>query len=530
MKSLSGGWITCLCALLIQQVLQAQSDEALRKRVEVLVSGQTLEVAGEQIYSSTLLPQLYLENGFQKVWTPSLRESLLSEIRQASDQGLNPDDYHLQSIQSLSANASGSNEVALDLLCTDAFLLYASHLLNGKLNPEEIEGEWQALRREGNAKLLLQQCIAAQSMAIQFDGLEPASDTYVGMKQALKKYANIQAEGGWSPLVDGETLKPGVTDERVGNLKQRLAQEGYYAPGSEMDDEYTEELVAAVKKFQSNHGLEADGNVGKQTLAMLNWSVEKKIELLKVNMERMRWINQQLGQHYVFVNIADFTMKVYRNDDLTYQQTVVVGKPARKTPVFSGVMTYLVLNPYWNVPPTILFNDVLPEVKKDVQYLARKNMRVLKAGKEIEPGSIDWSSLNASNFGYNIRQDPGPTNALGAVKFMFPNKYSIYIHDTPSRELFNRPDRAFSSGCIRLKSPLQFVDYLLADDPQWNQEKVEEVLRTGKDKTVMMSNPLNVHILYLTTWVDDNGLQFRKDIYERDRPVYRALMAPAPKL
>jgi murein L,D-transpeptidase YcbB/YkuD len=173
---------------------------------------------------------------------------------------------------------------------------------------------------------------------------------------------------------------------------------------------------------------------------------------------------------------------------------------------------------------------VLPEVKKDINYLKVKNMKVLKGSEVVDPQTIDWSKLSRSNFPYTIRQDPGPTNALGAVKFMFPNKYNIYIHDTPSKELFNRPDRAFSSGCIRLNKPMGFVDYLITDIPDWNSEKVDNTLKTGKDKTVMLKRPINVHILYLTAWADDSGVQFRNDVYQRDAAVIEALAESAPTM
>lgn len=506
----------------------AQSNELIRKYTESINAGVPVEIEGDLIHSNTLLPEFYFENQFQRVWTRTLQSSFLEIIKTANRHGLNPADYHYSVLDSLYKDPVESQSTSAELLFTDAFLMYASHFLNGKLNPEEVEGEWQAVRREGNAKNFLKQCLVEGDFEKQFEQLEPESQSYRGLVKSLVKYREIRKAGGWSVLEAGETLKPGMTGDRVEALKKRLMVEGYFNLELEANNAYTPQLAEAVKSFQQHHGLEVDGNVGKQTLAMLNVSVQEKIAKIKANLERFRWINKDLGSHYVLVNIADYTMKVFKDDTLSYQQTVVVGKPYRKTPVFSDTMTYFVLNPYWTVPPTILFNDVLPEVKKNVGYLQTKNMKVLRGNEEVSAESVDWNSLSRSNFPYTIRQDPGPANALGAVKFMFPNKYNIYIHDTPSRELFNRPDRAFSSGCVRLNKPLNFVNYLLNDLSEWNEEKIQEVLKSGKDKTIMLKKPLNVHILYLTAWYDENGLQFRNDVYQRDAAVIEALEEGAP--
>ena len=512
------------------QLVKGQASEAIRKYTENITAGIPTEIRGEMIYSTTLLPEFYFENQFYRIWNRPLQSTYLGLLKRASEHGLNPADYHYNALVELYNDPIESQTSDAEVLFTDSFLLYASHFLNGKLNPEEVEGEWQAVRREGNAKSFLKKCLASGKLEDHFQELEPDSESYRGLKLALAHYRDIAKSGGWLPIDAGETLKPGMKSERVLAVKHRLAIEGYFLMEAEVNNQFTAELQEAVRAFQQHHGLDVDGNVGKQTLSMMNMPVQAKISMIKANLERLRWINKDLGTHYVFVNIADYKMKVFRADTLTFEQTVVVGKPFRKTPVFSDTMTYFVLNPYWTVPPTILFNDVLPDVKKNVAYLQTKNMKVLKGNQEVPAESIDWSKLSRNNFPYTIRQDPGPTNALGAVKFMFPNKYNIYIHDTPSKELFNRPDRAFSSGCIRLNQPLAFVDYLLNDLPDWNTEKIQSALRTGKDKTVMLKKPLSVHILYLTAWYDENGLQFRNDVYQRDAAVINALSESAPSL
>ena len=353
------------------------------------------------------------------------------------------------------------------------------------------------------------------------------------MKSALQKYKEIKINGAWSLIPIGETLKIGGADSiRVPLLIDRLlaTQDLTQRPSNRII--YSESIAESVKKYQQRNGLETDGNLGKMTTTMLNVSVDERIDQIKINLERYRWISKELGTHYVLVNIADYSMQVLKNEKLTFKEKVIVGKPFRKTPVFSSKMSYMVVNPTWTVPPTILFNDILPEVKKNPGYLATKNIRVLQGQGSsvsiIDPYTIDWTALSRGNFPYILRQDPGPINALGVVKFMFPNQYNVYIHDTPSKELFERSDRAFSSGCIRLNNPLSFAKYLLQEDPKWNEERLNKVIANGMEQSIMLDKPLNVHILYLTSWVDNGQVHFRNDLYQRDKPVLDALNSKPP--
>ena len=421
------------------------------------------------------------------------------------------------------------------MLLTDAFLLYASHFLNGKVNPETVDSEWKAIRREGNAREFLEIALAEGHIKNDLQALEPKHRGYAALRTALKDYKAVRDRGGWQAIPTGETLKPGMTDSvRVPLLISRLLLSNDLQKKPADTYQYTEIISESVKRYQERNGLEADGNLGKLTTAALNVSVDDRISQIMVNMERIRWISQELGTHYVLVNIADYKLQVFNNGRLTYQEKVIVGKPFRKTPVFSSKMTYMVVNPTWTVPPTILFNDILPEVIKDPGYLANRNIRVLQGQgsqvKELDPYTIDWSKLSKNNFPYTLRQDPGPTNALGAVKFMFPNPYNVYIHDTPSKELFARQDRAFSSGCIRINKAMSFAQYLLQDYPSYSQDMLNEVVRKGVEHSIILENPLNVHILYLTAWAEEGIVQFRNDLYQRDQPVLDALLSRPPSI
>lgn len=517
---------------------QEAVDENIRKRVELLASGFDISVAGEKIHCGKLLPEFYQKRLFNPAWDTEMRTSLIDVLGQAEEEGLSPEDYHFNILLSLSRvkkALSQEEKAEFDLLLTDAYLLYASHFLNGKVNPETVDSEWKAIRREGNAREFLENAMVSSDIGKSLEDLKPDHIGYAGLKEALHKYRTVSKNGGWPTIPQGETLKKGMVDNhRVPLLIERLLASQHLMRIPDDKYTYTETIEESVKKYQQAHGLEVDGNLGKQTLASLNTSVDELINQVRINMERIRWISQDLGEHYIIVNIADFRMEVYKNNLMTFDQKVIVGKPFRKTPVFSSKMTYMVLNPYWTVPPTILFNDILPELKKNSAYLATKNIRLFigqgSNSREVDPTTVDWSALSRNNFPYTLRQDPGAMNALGAVKFMFPNKYNVYIHDTPSKELFNRADRAFSSGCIRLNKPMDFVEYLIKDDPKWDMDRVKKALEAGKEQTITLGKPLNVHILYLTAWSQQGTIHFRKDLYSRDEAVLNALEQSAPSI
>lgn len=272
----------------------------------------------------------------------------------------------------------------------------------------------------------------------------------------------------------------------------------------------------------------ADGAVGAATIAAMNVPVVYRIRQITLAMERWRWLPRDLGQRYIRVNIANFKLMVIENDRVQLAMKVIVGQTYRKTPVFSGKMTYLVLNPYWHVPHNIVVKDKLPQMQKDPGYLAKNNFKIFEgwgaAAKQIDPHTIEWSKITPKTFKYRLRQDPGSNNALGRVKFMFPNEYNIYLHDTPSRELFTKTSRVFSSGCVRLESPIELAEFLLKDDPRWNRETILAAIDKNEERSVTLRQPINVYILYFTVLVDENGqIEFRNDIYGRDKKLAEAL-------
>jgi murein L,D-transpeptidase YcbB/YkuD len=277
--------------------------------------------------------------------------------------------------------------------------------------------------------------------------------------------------------------------------------------------------------FQLRNGLTTDGVIGKATIEAMNVSVEDRIASIEANLERWRWLSDDLGERYIKVNIANFELQVIENGDMVFSTEVIVGLTNRMTPVFSSIMTYLVLNPDWTVPPTILNDDIIPSVISNPEYLAEKDLKILRTdGTEVDPSTIDWINIVTADFPYSVHQEPGPKNALGRIKFMFPNQYSVYIHDTPNHKLFGRTERSFSSGCIRVNNPMDLAACLMKDNPAWTPTQIKNVIDQGTERSINLANPIQVHILYLTAWASDDGVvYFRKDIYDRDQPLLAAL-------
>ncbi|UII32558.1 L,D-transpeptidase family protein [Fulvivirga ulvae] len=515
--------------LLLPFHTQAQPDEGLRKIIE----NKEYNIDGQPLFCKKTLPEFYYSRGFERAWTheDNINE-LIEQIKLASEEGLQTEDYHYEYLKE---NFKGLKSMtpALDVLLTDAYLLYASHLLSGKVNPEKIVAEWQVNRKETDLKILLSGSLENIEIARSLNGLKPKYKTYVRLKRALRLYREIETKGGWPVIEGGETLRTGMTDPRVEQIRNRLFVTGDISTThTDSVNLFDSTIEEAIKTFQRRHGLEPDGAVGKSSLAILNEPVEKRIEQIILNMERCRWLPLDLGEHYILVNIANYELEVIKNGKLEMEMSVVVGKPYRKTPVFSNKMMYLVFNPYWTVPPTIFANDVLPAIRKNVGYLRTQNMKVISGDTEIDPSSIAWAEVTPKNFPYQIRQDPGPNNALGQVKFIFPNAYNVYMHDTNHRELFSKTDRALSSGCIRLSKPIDMAEYVLKHHPAgWTREKIDKTVGKEKNLTVMLSEEIYVHLLYWTSFVDEHDrINFRKDIYERDGVLWKAMQQGPPSI
>ena len=499
-------------------------NETIRRKVENSHFNE-MQAFGESLYCVGALKQFYLNRSFELAWDSVSSTELLSAIKRADMEGLNPNDYHLQILMKESTQqlTSALSIADYDLLLTDAFLLYTSHLLSGKVNPQTINAEWFVTKREGDPLVLLEQAISSREISNKIHSATPKHPAYQSLKGALKIYRALNIET-WFVIPEGPTIRKDMEDKRIPSIRERLFVLGDLKENSSKDSlRYDENLFAAVQQFQTRHGLDNEGSIGQRTIASLNITVSNRIKQIEANLERWRWLSQEFGDYYIKVNIANFELEVVKNGNRIRTYKVVAGKPYRKTPVFSSRMQYLVFNPTWTVPPGILSVDILPNVQKDITYLDKKKLMVLdKNGNAIKGPKIDWNSREVKDYTY--RQPPGPENALGAVKFMFPNNFHVYLHDTPAKELFEKTERAFSSGCIRVQEPLSLAEYLLNDSLNWNREKIDKVIATLSTQTVQLKEKPNVHLLYWTAWANDNNIiQFRKDIYERDKPLIEQL-------
>jgi murein L,D-transpeptidase YcbB/YkuD len=506
----------------------------LRKRVERLSESEDPSIEGARIAALSFIESFYQQRAFDLAWRDGAnRDVLLAAIAASPNDGLNPKDFHVEAIERLWDQLSAApNDQALradlDIVLTEALVRLGYQLFYGKLDPEGLDADWNFVK-----PLLAREPVHAVASALESGALLPFLSSlrlehpyYLTLKAALRNYREIESTGGWPVVPEGPSLKPGVTNSRVGGLRRRLAASGHYdGTGTTDTDLYDPTLEAAVREFQDRHGLSVDGVIGPTTLAELNVPVEDRIDQIRANMERARWVLRNLGEDFIVVNIAGFYARVVRGGDVAWQTRAIVGKLYRKTPVFTADMSYLVLNPTWTVPPTILKKDILPKVKADPNYLTERNFQLVnRDGEVVDPRAVDWSKLTANGFPYQIVQGPGPSNALGLVKFMFPNKHFVYLHDTPSREYFKSSQRAFSSGCIRVDKPFELVQLLLGDQPDWNQHKVAAAIQAGETKTIHLKQTMPVLLLYWTVDPDPGGdVRFYRDIYERDREIIERL-------
>lgn len=464
----------------------------------------------------------------------ALAEDFLNRLANAEVDGVEPRDNLItqllvaQRVDRFALTREGHIQQAAqaELYWSAAFLKYAARIKKGRVLPTKVDAKlyWQEKTIDMAAAL---QLIAALGRVDEFfDAWEPQIPLYKSLKAALAQYRAIEAAGGWPVVAVNDVLKPGETSEVVPQLRRRLAVTDGANPAApaELEMVYDEDLVGAVRRFQRRHGMEEDGIVGKKTYFQLNIPVASRIRQIVLSMERVRWMPEDLGPHYVQVNIAGYELRRVKNGQEQELMRVVVGKPYHQTPVFSETMKYVEINPYWNVPRSIAINEELPKLKRSAAARANKGFEAVVGDKAVPLTAINWQNYSKNNFPVQLRQKPGPSNALGRVKFMFPNRFNVYMHDTPSRSLFSEASRAFSHGCIRLARPVDMAEQVLATVPGWDRKRIEAVLATGKRTVVSLKAPIEVHITYSTAWRDGNGdVQFRPDIYRRDAKLYAAL-------
>lgn len=429
------------------------------------------------------------------------------------------------------------------VVMTDTFLNSGFHLATGNMDPNNVFDQWLAGKEsvpiiDALIGLFLENDFVEKA----FRFLVSPNPNYWRMVKAGDWLKKVQDAGGWPIIPEGKLLRPGDISSRVIPLKRRLEIECYLPHGSyHKQSLFDNNLVEAVKSFQANHGLEIDGIVGPDTLEALNVSAGERRKQILINLERWRWLPQNLGDRHIRVNIAAFSLDAVNRGKQSLSMRVIVGKDYQKTPLFSQKMAYVEFNPYWNVPRSIVEEELLPKFKTDPGYMI-KNHYELVAGWNpdspvINPGDVEWETIHAKNFRWRIRQLPGPWNAMGQVKFMFPNEFNVYLHDTSScsRNLFQKADRALSHGCIRIEKPVDLAVFLLGSSPGWNRKRIEDIIENGDPISVPVPGRFMVHVLYYTAWIGKDGkVNYRKDIYGRDAILWESLQQvsahePMPK-
>jgi murein L,D-transpeptidase YcbB/YkuD len=540
-----------VATLLLAQVVCGQSPapastvpldpltEAIRERVDHLRYESDQDARGDRIVLRNVVSQYFEQQQFRSSWSDPVRlDHLIAALIELRSDGLDPTDYHVNALQSYRADLRAQKELSpidradLELLATDAMVLACYHLYRGKVDPVKLSSQWNFMERpapDADPLSLVAQAISTDRIREAFDASRPQHAWYSRGRERLREYRAIEAAGGWPSLPEGPTLKPGMSDPRVPTLRRRLQITKDLGPSGAVPmapDLYDVTLEQAVRAFQARHGLEPDGAVGPGTRGALNVPVAQRIDQIRVNLERARWVLHELQGEFVLVDVAGFYVSYFKNDEPVWTSRVVVGKQGRETPIFKSKITYVVLNPTWTIPPGILVKDKLPILRRDPGYLKRTRIKVISSsGVEVDPYSVNWSAYSASRLPpYQFVQAPGPDNALGLVKIMFPNPHMVYLHDSPAKELFDLGQRTFSSGCIRVQKPFELAELVLSDQVKWNRSAIDAAIATGKTQTVNLAAPLPVLILYWTAQPRADGqVIFRNDVYGRDPGTLKAL-------
>jgi L,D-transpeptidase YcbB len=484
----------------------------------------------------TAVEEFYKQREWSPAWVtdeaPSKRvTSAIRVLSSAEAHGLDAADYGTAlltrrntELAAITDAAERARELAaFDARLTTALLTLGRDVSIGRASPAGIDRRPRSRRKSPDL---------AATLATALDGklqdwlltIQPPHPEYAALQKALADLRGVRDRGGW-PAVPGGTLKPGASNASVVALRQRLTATGELQEtkrrGNAASSRYDAHVEAAVRSFQEHHGLDATGVVSPATAAAMNVTVDDRIAQIALNLERWRSMPDDLGSRHFIVNIPSFHVVAREHGTPVFDSRVVVGKPGNETPVFSSEMTTVVFSPYWNIPDTIAAGETAPAVARDAGYLARNNIEILRvrtSGTErVDPSSVNWDDPDALKE-LAFRQRPGSDNALGHVKFVFPNPYNVYLHDTPADRLFERRGRAFSHGCVRVEQPEALASYVLRGDPDWDQPRIVEAMNRGVEKAVKLREPIPVHIVYFTAWVDANGgIQFRPDIYGYDR-------------
>ncbi|WP_170570353.1 L,D-transpeptidase family protein [Ruegeria atlantica] len=475
------------------------------------------------------IAEFYRENGFAPVWvgeTPlhtARRARLIRALSSVDMHGLPQGRYSVQTLLEQMQDARTTRDLgAIEIQLSRAFVEYARNLQSGTLQPSDIDDGLVRKVERRSAKDHLEGLMSAEN-GTYFDQLAPQTTQYRALMKQKLVLERLIHQGGWGPTVPADKLEFGDSGPNVIKLRNRLVSMGYMRPTA--SPEFDEKLLTAVQAFQADHGLAPDGVAGQGTISELNRSASDRLKAVYVALERERWLPRERGERHILVNQADFSAKIVDDGLVTFETRAVIGKNThdRRSPEFSDEMEHMVINPSWYVPRSIITKEYLPKLQSDPNAVGHIQITD-RRGLQVDRGAVDFAQFNARNFPFAMRQPPSKSNALGLVKFMFPNQYNIYLHDTPQKSLFAREVRAFSHGCIRLADPFDFAFALLAKQEEDPKAFFHRILATGKETTVQLKQHVPVHLIYRTAFVGPKGkVQYRRDVYERDGKIWEAL-------
>jgi len=539
-------WLALAISVTHSTLSCAQPNVSAQTLTETLTSlKQTCTVSTVHRLSEQSIQQLqtfYQTVNYTLLWQDAAQRQQLTElISDTRYDGLQPAMYQLPRIAALDETASEQQHACADVLLTHGYLQVLQHLRDGVLNPNTVEPYWyeEAVKQVEEPSIVAIAVAGLNDLPQAFATVRPQHSTYQKLRETLQS-SDLLTQVDWGQVpVAGKSLRVGVLDARVPDLRMRLQLAGYIKASSDdalTPDEtlageevavdsllYSDELAAAVKAFQQDHYLEDDGVVGPATLREMNISPEQRLLQVKVNLERLRWLDKLLEPTMLVVDIAGARLLYFRDGAIVWRTRTQVGTVKRQTPLLKSRITHLTINPTWTVPPTILREDKLPAIRRDVSYLARSNISVIDyQGNVLDPASINWHAPSR----IMLRQGPGPQNALGLVAIRFANPFSVYLHDTPSQHLFGRATRTVSSGCVRVEDAQKLIDQLLFEATEQERERIVQIQNSGKTRNVNLPKPIPVLLAYWTVEVDmDNRLRFRSDSYGHDAKIAAALQA-----
>jgi len=528
--------LACFFLFASSHANESGTRDALLLELEYLSQLETVSIREVEVASAELLGDVYGRLDYSMVWSDSAKiDRWIASVEASARDGFNVSDFHLEGLRGLKRELESPNELTpdrrarIEILLSDSVIRLAYSQVFGKVNPYGLDEDWNYRRekRDMSPEDALAALLKSRSPGDEIDHFIARGPLYNALRDAHERYRAIEADGGWPVVPGGDTIRPGDSDPRIAVIAERLAASGDIESAASAGNSLDEYLEIGVRRFQSRHGLDADGIIGKGTLAAMNVPASERVATLKINLERIRWLADDIEDEMIMVNIAGFEAYLVRSGELVWRTRVQVGKSYHQTPVFRDEITYIAINPTWTVPYSIATKEMLPKLKNDPTYLVSREFDVKdRNGMIVDSTRVDWQSLSRSNFPYTLVQRPGPANALGRVKFIFPNKYAVYLHDTPSKYLFERAGRAFSHGCIRTQNPFDLAELLLA--PQgWDRQRIQETLDSKELTNIVLETPMPVMLTYFTARADPDGtVHFFDDVYQRDQRVAEALAKP----